>query len=113
MCTNKHYLIACGVLIVYRVFVPTLILFSINIDAFYHLHVQELHFHLNVFLDREIATVQLLQPLVIALDRLIKLWLSHFLENSGVVFSKRPYELTISIEEHGVLLVVIIEQSSL
>ena len=111
--TNKHYLIGCGVLIVYAIFIRTLILLSININAFYHLHVQKFHLHLNVFLDGEVACVQLLQSPLIFLDRLIEFGLSHFLENSGVVLSECPYELTISIEEHGVLLVVIIEQGSL
>ena len=49
---------------------------------------------------------------MIVLDGLVQLWLSHFLENLLVMGCKCPYELSVGVQKHGVLLVVVIEKGA-
>ena len=53
------------------------------------------------------------QHSMILLDGFEELWLGHFLKNRGVMLTECPHKLSISVQKHGVLLVIVVQKGSL
>ena len=107
---NKDHFVCRAVLIIDAVELLPEVFASVDVDALDKLNVEKAKFHLNVVLHAVVLRVQALELSVVLLDGGKELGLSHFLQNFDVVLAQRSHKLTVRIQEHGVLLVVVIEQ---
>ena len=110
---NENNLVVVALCIIDAVVILIQILASINVEAFDHLQIDQLHLHFDVVLDAEVVTVVAFQLLLVFLQSLKECRLSHFLQHRRIVFAQCSHELSVCVEKHGVLLMVVIEHCAL